>query len=111
MTLQRRLTDKELDALVEAFRRPPYARYRDWTFDYEYGFFVYYHRVNKKSVYFTPDWHEDGVVSIQVNVNDDVERHADVPLESTRPEDLFAVVEPYLTMYGRGSRKYWNPRE
>ena len=91
------MTNEEAQRLVTEMERD-HAKYRGWLFAYEYpGFFVYYK--GAFAVFFTPDWSGQGVVDIQVNVNDDPDDRfpgADVPFEPRTSERLFEIVRPFL---------------
>lgn len=105
------MTKDEERRLLDAFDSPAYIEVGPWMFEWDYpGNFAYIHTSGKRKVYFTPDWELEGYVSIQVLDAEGEPLHSDeVPFTSMRPEDLFAIVKPYL-MRGYG-RKDWDPRE
>lgn len=110
------LTDSEHDTLVEAFHRSPLVRYGRWDFNYDHpGFFSYVHE-SGKTVYFTPDFNDDGYVDIQI-----VRPHGERAVwfdkvlypRPLTPGGLFHIVQPYLVetrRRHRRSRKDWDPR-
>lgn len=98
------------ELLQEVFERPPFVSYGDkWYFSYEYpGFFGYYHVDWPIGVYFTPDFHEEGVVGVQVShIEDGTELEISelFPFSEDRtPEALFDIVKPFLDKY-----RDWTP--
>ena len=84
------------NALVKAFERKPYKRYKGWTFYYEYpGIFVYYHKKGYR-LYFTPDHSNKNEVDIQVNFEDEVLESGSAPFYSHKASDLYAMVTQWL---------------
>jgi|SRR5579871_1939841 len=86
-----------------------HRRVGPWEFAYEYpGFFVYHHNKKDIDVFFTPDWDEKDVVSIQVTSDGKDLEGAAIPFKNRTPKNLFNAVLPWLEKYGR---KAWGPRE
>jgi hypothetical protein len=92
--------DTETDRLVTEMHAIP--AYRGWQFSYEYpGYFCYSHSDNDYSVWFTPDWEEDEMLPIQVQVGDgrDCPEHSGshpLPREGRTGRQIFALVKPTL---------------
>ena len=74
--------------------------YRGWCFAYEYpGFFCFHHPDGVRSVFFTPDWNDDGMLPIEVQ--DDVGTNVDsvlipLPREGRTGQQLFDLVKSTL---------------
>ena len=80
-----------------------FKKYGPFTFDYEYpGYYAYYGsgKLRGVSVYFTPDYSEDGQIDIQVNYSDGTVEIFD-PVkykESLTPMKLYRAVVPVIDL-------------
>jgi hypothetical protein len=74
--------------------------YSGWWFAYEYpGLFCYHHPKSDRSVFFTPDWSEDGAMPIEVQDDEGTcVDYASIPLphEGRTGQKLFDLVRPTL---------------
>lgn len=101
------MEEKEVLKVVKVLE-DMYKYYHGWHFDYVYpGYFAYHQMGGDLSVYFTPDFNEDGKVSIQIhNSEGEVISSEEVPY--VVPEQngdpnakagaytLFRIVKPFL---------------
>lgn len=89
-----------------------YKYYKGWVFAWEHpGVFVYYQMGGDLSVYFTPDFDDEGVVPIQVNDNEghvlkdenvpyEHPTHNGAPHQIIEAYHLFKIVRPHLERLG-----------
>lgn len=93
---------KQADLAALAAEMEQLPEYRNWWFTFEFpGLFRYSHRDNNYSVFFTPDWDEDAMLPIQVQVNDgDIcdaySAQLPLPHEGRSAQQIFDLVRPTL---------------
>lgn len=90
------------DPLLTEFETK-YPAYNGFKFDYQYpGYYAYSNSDHSKTVYFTPDFNNEGIVDVQVSgATGDVLDTQDVPYQTPLTADqLFAIVKPFLDKQG-----------
>ena len=83
--------------------------YNGWWFAYEYpGLFCYHHPDSSHSVFFTPDWSEDGEMPIEVQDNEGVcvdDAAISVPHAGRTGQKLFDLVKSTLDKHQPQSKE------
>ena len=98
------IKDEEHERVLAELKALP--AYSGWWFAYEYpGLFCYHHPDGNRSVFFTPDWSEDGEMPIEVQDDEGVcldYTAIALPHEGRTGQKLFDLVRPTLDKYQPG---------